>query len=105
MINEPLGLMPAFVTGGLLGVMFFGGLWWTVHKGALSERPALWFLGSLLLRVGVTLAGSYLIAGDRWERLMVCLLGFVLARVFIVRRLTETSEKPKPLPKGAPHAP
>ena len=37
----------------LLGAFFFGGLWWTVQKGVTSETPALWFLGSLLLRTGV----------------------------------------------------
>ena len=36
--------------GALLGVFFFGGLWWTVQKGVASERPAFWFLGSLLVR-------------------------------------------------------
>ena len=39
-----------FVAGALLGAFFFGGLWWTVQKGVTSEQPALWFLGSLLLR-------------------------------------------------------
>ena len=37
--------------GGLLGTMFFGGLWWTVRTGVSSQRPALWFLGSLVLRM------------------------------------------------------
>ena len=43
----------ALLAGALLGAFFFGGLWWTVQKGVTSERPALWFLGSLLLRTGV----------------------------------------------------
>ena len=41
------------LAGALLGAFFFGGLWWTVQKGVASERPALWFLGSLLLRTGI----------------------------------------------------
>lgn len=77
-----------FSMGVLLGGVFFGGLWWTVQQGLASKRPALWFLGSLLLRTGVVLGGFYLLGGDDWLRLVVCLWGFVCAR-FIIRRLTK----------------
>lgn len=86
-MNEPLSLVLAFVKGGLLGAMFFGGLWWTVRKGFSSKQPALWFLGSLVLRMVLVLAGFYFVSGGHWERLLVCLLGFFIAR-FIVTRLT-----------------
>ena len=51
-MSDILALALAFLAGALLGAFFFGGLWWTVQKGVASERPALWFLGSLLLRTG-----------------------------------------------------
>ena len=51
-MSDFLPLALALVTGFVLGAFFFGGLWWTVHKGVTSETPALWFLGSLLLRTG-----------------------------------------------------
>ncbi len=57
----------AFVAGALLGAFFFGGLWWTVQKGVASEQPALWFLGSLLLRTGLILAGFYLVSQGHWS--------------------------------------
>src|SRR5579863_9387731 len=77
----------ALVAGALLGTLFFGGLWWTVQKGVTSERPALWFLSSMLLRTGLVLAGFYFVAQGHWSRLAVCLLGFLLARVIVVKRL------------------
>ena len=86
-MNEILSLALALVTGVLLGVMFFGGLWWTVQKGFSSKQPALWFFGSLLLRMSIAFAGFYFVSGGHWERLLVCLLGFVMARP-IVTRLT-----------------
>ena len=61
-MNETLILVLAWAAGGLLGAFFFGGLWWTVRKGASSQRPALWFFGSMLLRSGVVLIGFYLVA-------------------------------------------
>ncbi len=102
-MNETLTLVLVSVAGVLLGALFFGGLWWTVQKGVPSKRPALWFFGSLLLRTGVALTGFYFIAGGRWERLLVCLLGFVIARL-IVTRLTRSVGKPTCLTKEASHA-
>jgi F1F0 ATPase subunit 2 len=60
-MNEFLMLMIVLVTGLLLGAFFFGGLWWTVRKGASSKSPALWFAGSMLLRTSIVLAGFYFI--------------------------------------------
>ena len=103
-MNEALTLMLALVAGVLLGAIFFGGLWWTVQKGVSSKRSALWFFGSLLLRTSIALAGFYFIGHGHWERLLVCLLGFVIARL-IVTRLTRASEKPTYLAQEASHAP
>ena len=94
-MNETLTLVLAWVAGVVLGAIFFGGLWWTVRKGVSSERPALWFLGSLLLRMSIALAGFYFVSGGHWERLLLCLLGFVMARL-VVTWLTRPPEKTKP---------
>ena len=82
-MNETLILVLAWMAGGGLGAIFYGGLWWTVRKGVSSKQPALWFFGSLLLRMGIALAGFYFVSGGHWYRLLACLLGFVIAR-FIV---------------------
>src|ERR1039458_7406986 len=76
-MNETLSLVPALLAGVLLGAIFFGGLWWTIRKGFASTRPALWFLGSMLLRTSIALAGFYFMARDHGER---PLLGPVLFR-------------------------
>ena len=98
-MNEVILSALALLAGILLGTMFFGGLWWTVRNGIASPRPALWFLGSMLVRTGITLAGFYFVSGGDWQRLLACLLGFIIARV-IVTRLTAT-----PMAKEASHAP
>ena len=103
-MNETLILVLALATGVLLGTIFFGGLWWTVQKGVSSKRPALWFFGSLLLRTSIVLVGFYFIARGHWERLLVCLLGFVMARL-IVMRITRAAEKPTYFAQEASHAP
>ena len=104
MMNETLGLMLALVAGVSLGAIFFGGLWWTVRKGVTSKQPALLFLGSLLLRTSIVLAGFYSIARDHWERLLVCLLGFVIARL-IMTHLTRAAEEATYPAQVVSHAP
>jgi F1F0 ATPase subunit 2 len=89
-MNDFLSLPLALAAGAWLGAIFFGGLWWTVRKGVSSQRPALWFFGSLLLRMSIVLAGFYFFSGGHWERLLLCLLGFVMARL-VVAWLTRSS--------------
>jgi len=98
-----LGL--AVATGLLLGAIFFGGLWWTVRKGMTSKSPVLLFLGSLLLRTGVVVAGFYAVSDGHWQRLLACLLGFAIAR-FIVTRLAGSPLQHYGAPAKEPsHAP
>jgi F1F0 ATPase subunit 2 len=81
-------ILPAILAAGaglMLGGIFFGGLWWTVRRGVVSTRPVLWFSASFLLRMSTTLAGFYLVGRGHWERLALCLLGFVVARFAVTR--------------------
>ena len=104
-MTEFLILAVALAAGLLLGAVFFGGLWWTVRKGVFSKNPALWFLGSMLLRMGIVLLGFYFVGRGNWQRLVSCLLGFIIAR-FCVMRLTRTPvEHPCLTVREAPHAP
>jgi F1F0 ATPase subunit 2 len=73
------------LAGAALGAVFFGGLWWTVQRGATSPAPARWFVGSLVLRTAIVLAGFYVVGAGQPVRLGLCLLGFVLARAIVVR--------------------
>jgi len=96
----------ALFAGAVLGAFFFGGLWWSVQKGVMSESPAVWFLGSLLLRTGTILAGFYFVSRGQWSRLVACLVGFVIARVIVVRQLTQApAEEHTPLEEETRNAP
>jgi F1F0 ATPase subunit 2 len=86
-MNDISGTILALFAGAALGAIFFGSLWWTVRRGMTSERPALWFFGSLLLRTSLILVGFFIVSQGHWQRLVLCLIGFVLARAVVVRRL------------------
>lgn len=78
-------LLAALIAGVGLGAFFFGGLWWTSRKGLASRRPAVWFLGSFVVRTALTLAGFYAVSGGRWEPLTACLAGFFIVRLASTR--------------------
>ena len=84
-MTSSLALLLSGMAGAALGVVFFGGLWWTVRKAVTSGQPALWFFGSVLLRMAVALAGFYFVSDGHWQRLLACLLGFVIARLILMR--------------------
>ena len=100
-----LELCLAFSAGFLLGAFFFGGLWWTVRKGVSSEQPAFWFFGSLLLRMSIVLAGFYFASGGHWERLLLCLAGFVIARLAVTRLTRSTGNNQSVPVQEARYAP
>ena len=83
MMPEPMMLLLSIMVGVLLGTIFFGGLWWTIRRALASRQPALWVFISLPLRVGIAVGGFLLMAPGGWQRVLWCLLGFVLARLAV----------------------
>jgi F1F0 ATPase subunit 2 len=84
----------AWAAGMLLGTVFFGGLWWTVRRTTTVRQPALWFVGSMFLRTAVVLLGFYVVSGGSWRRLLLCAVGFFMARWLVVRWTQETRYAP-----------
>lgn len=84
-MNEIVIYCLVLFAGFLLGIFFFGGLWWSTRKAITSKFPVLWFVGSLLIRLSVTVLVIYFVSRNHWERMLLCLLGFVIARAVIIR--------------------
>jgi len=103
-MTEFLILSLCWLSGVFLGAIFFGGLWWTVQRALSSPRPALWFLGSLILRTAIVLGGFSLLLGPHWQRMIVCLIGFTMARFAIVWITTPSAPHSVKTPPGLNHA-
>jgi len=84
-MNEPLILVCDLFAGILLGIFFFGGLWWTIQMRSPSQWSGLLFAGSLLIRMAVAVTGFYLVSHGNWRKLVACLTGFLLARIAVTR--------------------
>jgi F1F0 ATPase subunit 2 len=92
-MSDVVTFLLATGAGGVLGGLFFGGLWWTVRRALASKHAALWFLSSLLLRTGITVGGFYFVSGGQWLRLLACVVGFTIARFIVVRRAGAPMER------------
>jgi F1F0 ATPase subunit 2 len=90
--SDILYFILAFIAGMALGMFFFGGLWFTIKKAVNTKKPAIWFFISFFLRVSVVLIGFYYISPVGWQALIICLIGFIIAR-FLVTKLTKSIDK------------
>lgn len=88
-----LYLFLSFTAGGVMGAVFFGGLWWTVQKITDSEKPYLIIIASFVVRTGVVLTGFYFIMGYGWANLMLGTAGFLICRVFIAYKLGPATKR------------
>jgi F1F0 ATPase subunit 2 len=103
-MHEFLELIFAGVVGLMLGAIFFGGLWWTVRECVVTQRSTLWLLTSWLLRMGIAVTGFYFVGHAHWPRLVVCLLGFIVARLLVNRLIRLPDENQGDQQQEAGHA-
>ena len=86
-MSNILYLIFAVGAGMVLGLVYFLSLWETVKRLTSTRWPVLWTLGSLVLRMAFLLTGLYLIGYGHWDRLIAALIGILLIRTILVRRL------------------
>lgn len=102
-MNEIIYMVFVFTAGVFLGILFFGGLWFTVKKAVTSKRPALWLIGSFIIRVSSTLVGFYYLSQGSWKNLLISVLGFIIARSIIIYFTKSNEEKTIQLKKQSSH--
>lgn len=93
MMNEIIKMVLVLMAGFILGVVFFGGLWFTVKNGVQSKKSTLIFAGSFLIRMAIILFSFYFMVQLGWENAVVCLAGFLIARVVVIR-VTKRMDQP-----------
>ncbi|MFW6162847.1 MAG: ATP synthase subunit I [Planctomycetota bacterium] len=87
-MTDVLWLVAALVAGGLIGLVYYGGLWLTVRRLPQSRHPAALSFGSFVVRMALAAVGFWLVMGDRWERAVVALAGALVVRTVLVHRLS-----------------
>jgi F1F0 ATPase subunit 2 len=74
-----------FIAGAGIGVLFFGGLWWTVQRLVTVEKTFHLMISSFFLRTGLALGALYFVMDGQWQRLVPSLLGVMVIRIFMIR--------------------
>lgn len=86
-MSNYLAIPLTFALGLIAGAFYFGGLWWTLQTIRRGRKPAIAIV-SFFVRLSAVAACFYLVAlSGSFLRVMVCLVGFLAARVLMVRRL------------------
>ncbi len=85
--SEIFSFVTPFFAGIFVSFLYHIGLWWTVKALPSSQRPALLSIGSFYIRMGITLSVFYLVMNNSWQRLVVCLLGFLVVKYTMTHKL------------------
>jgi F1F0 ATPase subunit 2 len=87
-MNDLPYLLLMFIAGIMLAGVYLAGLWLSVKYLQTRKHPALWFVMSLVLRLGiVALAFYFILASGNLQHLLAALAGFVLLRALVIRRV------------------
>jgi F1F0 ATPase subunit 2 len=80
-----VAILLILLAGFALGIVFYGGLWLTVRALPKSRHVLLLALASFWGRTALVVAGLLLAMDGSWQRALVCLVGFAVARIALAR--------------------
>ncbi|HAE62172.1 MAG TPA: ATP synthase subunit I [Eubacteriaceae bacterium] len=83
-------MLIAFIVGGLLGFIFFGGLYLSVTMLNKLKYPALFMSASLIIRMVILLAGIYFISSGNGYNMIAALSGVVIVRVAMTNSIKKS---------------
>lgn len=89
-----LAAMP--VIGFAVGIVYFQGLWLTLNRYSGQKHLGSKLLVSFLIRLTLAIGVFYYFMQDDWQRLILLLIGFLIARQVMIRRLREPAPAAKP---------
>ncbi|HUV39001.1 MAG TPA: ATP synthase subunit I [Planctomycetota bacterium] len=82
-----LEIAGALAAGVVLGLFYFGGLWWTVRRVMKSPRPHVLILASFVIRMLATLAALWLLLQVHWVLAVVAVAVMIVTRVVLTAKL------------------
>ncbi|MBV1757055.1 MAG: ATP synthase subunit I [Dethiosulfatibacter sp.] len=86
-------MIVGFLGGILLGIIFFGGLYWSVNQLTKVRYPAALMIVSALVRMGIILFGVYLLADNNIKNILAILIGIILVKVIMIFTVQKKSAK------------
>ena len=78
------GLINTIFMGFILGSVYFVSLWVTVRTLPSNSRFFSIIIGSLIVRITITVICLYMIMDGQWQKILLALLGFIVARNILI---------------------
>ena len=92
---DPFVLGMSLVWGSIIGLFYFGGLWWTIRGIARRQNPELFFGLSFLVRTLITLLGFWLVVEQGLAALLMAVCAFTGIRLILAHQLGVVKENEK----------
>lgn len=83
--------MIAFLIGTILGIVYFGGLYFSVRKMSKVKYPSLLMITSFFLRMGVLVGVFFYTSKGGYKDMLFTFLGLMLVRFVMIFTLKEQS--------------
>lgn len=77
-------LLVPFVLGGLIGWVYFSGLWETVRRLPEAKNPHGLMILSFAARTLFALGGFFILTDGQWERMAAAVAGFFIVKAALV---------------------
>ncbi|PWN05989.1 ATP synthase subunit I [Rhodohalobacter mucosus] len=86
-----LMILIGILSGIILSLIFFGGLWYTLKHMENWRRQWILVAGSFIVRNAIVLAAFYFLILQHWSALVAAFIAFMITRQVVVR-LTASPE-------------
>ncbi len=85
---DVLGILLSIISGGIVGLVFFGGLWLSVRVIDRIKHPGWLMLFSFVIRITVFVGAFYAIAKyGNWLYLVIALASALIVRTILIRTI------------------
>lgn len=88
-------MIGAFFGGMVLGLIFFGGLYWSVQRIGRVKNPGPLMLISGVVRMAVLLLGLYFLGSNDISRFLAVLAGVVVVKFMLIVWVGQKSHSPE----------
>ena len=95
-IDRFIILAAMLVVGFAVGIVYFHGLWLTLSRYTGKKHFGSKLLISFLIRLALAISAFYFFMQNDWQRLILLLIGFLIARQVMIRRIGEPITASKP---------
>lgn len=89
-------MIVSFLVGLVLGVIYFGGLYYSTKKFNTVKSPALFMVISFIIRMGILVLGFYYLTKTDYKNVLLGLVGVILVRYIMIFKAKEPSSKSIP---------